>query len=358
MTQKELGYVELEWTCKHCGTINPGMKRVCTNCGAPILEDDKFQLPDQQELIKDKEKLDEAQKGPAIQCPYCNVLNPAGTKLCIQCGGDIQAGLARQAGEVLGAYETAPVPDKPCPFCNQPVKANAQRCPHCGGNLVEAVKPAATPTAVPKRNPIWLIIGGILLVVLCFASLIAFFVMSSRTNNVTASVSDMRWQLSIDILEKQPVQKSAWSEDVPAQAQNVACQDRYKETSSFPVPNATEACGTPYTIDVGSGAGKVVQDCEYLVYASYCNYSVLDWTVVNTAVAQGSDNSPQWPVTTLQAGQQEGNHHETYQVTFDAGGQTYSYTPVDKAEFSQFDLNSQWTLSINSFGQIKDIQRK
>ena len=73
MTQKELGYVELEWTCKHCGTINPGMKRVCTNCGAPISQDDKFELPDQQELITDKAKLDEAKVRschpvPILQC--------------------------------------------------------------------------------------------------------------------------------------------------------------------------------------------------------------------------------------------------------------------------------------------------
>ncbi len=358
MTEKELGYVELEWTCKHCGTINPGMKRVCTNCGAPISQDDKFELPDQQELITDKEKLDEAKKGPAIHCPYCNVLNPAGTKLCIQCGGDIQAGLARHAGEVLGAYETAPVPDKPCPFCNQPVKANAQRCPHCGGNLVETTQPTATPTAVSKKNPIWLIIGGIALGLLCLASLIAFIVMNSRTSDVTASVSGMQWQLSIDILEKLPVQKSAWSVDVPSQAQDVSCQDEYKETSNIPAPKATEVCGTPYTIDVGSGAGKVVQDCEYRVYASYCDFTVLDWTVVNTAIAKGNDNNPQWPLTSLQAGQQQGDRHEAYQVTFDADGQTYSYSPVDSSEFIQFDLGSQWILSINTFGDIKDIHSK
>lgn len=358
MTQKELGYVELEWTCKRCGTINPGMKRVCTNCGAPISQDDKFELPDQQELITDKEKLDEAKKGPTIQCPYCNVFNPAGTINCIQCGGDIQAGLARQAGEVLGSYETAAVPDKPCPFCNQPVKANAQRCPNCGGSLVvAAAKPVAT-LAETKKTSIWLIVGLIALGVLCIAGLIAFLVMSSRTDDVTASVTSTHWQLSIEILEKQPVQKSAWREVVPSDAQDVSCQDEYKETSSFPAPNATEVCGTPYTIDTGSGAGKVVQDCEYRIYASYCNFKVLDWTVVNTAVAQGYDNYPQWPITSLQAGQQEGNRSETYQVTFDADVQTYSYTPVDMAEYSQFDIGSQWILGINSFGAIKDIRSK
>ena len=119
MTRKELGYVELEWTCKHCGTVNPGMKRTCSNCGAPMAEDDKFELPDQQELITDKAKLEEVKAGPAIHCPYCNVLNPAGTKLCKQCGGDIEEGLRRKAGEVLGAYQNAPVPDKPCPACGQ-----------------------------------------------------------------------------------------------------------------------------------------------------------------------------------------------------------------------------------------------
>lgn len=359
MTQKELGYVELEWTCTHCGTINPGMNRVCSNCGAPIQKEDKFELPDQQELITDKAKLEEARSGPAIHCPYCNVLNPAGTKLCIQCGGDIQAGLARQAGEVLGAYSTAPVPDKPCPFCGQPVKANAQRCPHCGGNLVEPAAPPVTASApAARRNPIWLIIGGVLLVVLCFASVIAFIVAGNRTKDVTASVSDVRWELSINILEKQPVQKSSWSDSVPSGAQNVACQDKYKETSSFAVPKSTEVCGTPYTVDVGSGAGKVVQDCEYLVYASYCNYSVLDWTVVNTAVAQGKDANPVWPAVSLLAGQQEGDRNETYTVIFAADGQSYSYTPVDMADFSQFTPGSQWVLGINTFGQIKDLQRK
>jgi DNA-directed RNA polymerase subunit RPC12/RpoP len=355
MTQKELGYVELEWTCKRCSTVNPGMNRVCSNCGAPISQDDKFELPDQQQLITDQAKLEEAKAGPAIQCPYCSVLNPAGTAICIQCGGDIQAGLARQAGEVLGAFHDEAVPDKPCPFCNQPVKADAQRCPHCGGSLVESAPPASTPPVV-KKSPIWLIAGAIALVVLCLASVIAYIVMSSRTNDVTATVSDLRWQLSIDILEQQPVQRSAWSGDVPSLAQDVVCRDEYKETSSNPVPNATEVCGTPYTIDVGSGAGKVVQDCMYQVYASYCDFTVLDWVVVNTAVAQGTDNNPQWPALSLAASQQEGDQHETYQVTFDADGQSYAYTPADRTEFSQFGLASEWVLGINSFGAIKEVR--
>jgi DNA-directed RNA polymerase subunit RPC12/RpoP len=331
------------------------MARVCTSCGAPISQDDKFELPGQQELITDKEKLDEAKSGPAIQCPYCSVLNPASTKICIQCGGDIQAGLARQAGEVLGAFDASVVPDKPCPFCNLPVKANAQRCPHCGGSLVQTASSTAVPVP-PKKTPIWLIVGGIALGVLCLVSVIVYAVISNRTSDVTASVADLRWQLSIDVLEQQPVQRSAWSEDVPSQAQDVACRDEYKETSSNPSPKSTEVCGTPYTVDTGSGAGKVVKDCEYRIYASYCDFTVQDWVVVNTAIAQGSDNNPQWPALTLAGGQQEGDRHEYYQVTFNADGQSYAYTPSDRTEFSQFDLASRWVLGINPFGAVKEVR--
>jgi DNA-directed RNA polymerase subunit RPC12/RpoP len=358
MTQKELGYVELEWTCKRCGTVNPGMQRVCTNCGAPIGQDDQFELPDQQTLITDQDKLAEAKAGPAIQCPYCNVYNPADAKICKQCGGDIEAGLARQAGQVLGAFQTAAVPEKPCPYCNQPVKTGASRCPHCGGDLLVTAKPTSTAAVLPKKAPRWITWGGVGLGLILIAALIAFVVTKSRREDVTASVADVRWQLSVEILALQPVQRSDWSEQVPSGATDISCRDKFKETSDSLVANATEECGTPYTIDTGSGAGKVAQDCVYQVYASYCDYTVQELSVVNTAVAAGADTNPYWPGFSLQSGQQEGNRYEQYQVTFDSGQQTYTYSPPDGAEFGQFTPGSQWLLSVNGFGNVDVIGQK
>ncbi len=57
MTQQELGYVELEWTCANCGTRNPGTRKHCASCGAAQPKDVKFELPAQQELIKDEAKF-------------------------------------------------------------------------------------------------------------------------------------------------------------------------------------------------------------------------------------------------------------------------------------------------------------
>ncbi len=359
MTQKELGYIELEWTCKRCGTVNPGMMRTCTNCGAPIGEEDKFELPDQQELITDQARLEQAKAGAAIHCPYCAALNPAGTKLCTQCGGDIEEGLRRKAGEVLGAYSTAAAPDQPCPSCGQMVKANADRCPHCGSSLAKAATPSSpTATTQPKKMPIWLIAGGIALGVVCLVGVIVAIVLASRTNEVSATVTDLRWQRSIQVLELQPVQRQAWEEQVPAEAQNVQCQDEYKETSSLPEAKSTEVCGTPYTVDTGSGAGKVVQDCEYRVYASYCKFTVQELVVVNTVEAMGSDLMPTWPTTILQAGQQEGGRIESYQVTFSAGDLEYLYNTVDATEFGRYSPGSQWILKVNTFGNINTIRSK
>ncbi|MGE5123353.1 MAG: hypothetical protein ACM3H7_02460, partial [Acidobacteriaceae bacterium] len=258
-----------------------------------------------------------------------------------------------------GAYQAVAVPDKPCPSCGQLVKANAQRCPYCGGSLVTAAaQPAPTPITAPKKTSIWLIAGGVVLSLLCIGALIAYIVASNKTNEVTATVSGRTWQMSIDIIEKLPVQRSSWEDEIPAGAQEISCRDEYRETSDLPAPKSTEVCGTPYTVDTGSGAGKVVQDCVYRLYASYCNYSVLDWSVVDTLVANGSDGNPEWPSTALQAGQQAGDYHESYQVSFAADGQTYAYTPADSSEFSQYDPGSEWILAINTFGQIKEISRK
>jgi len=47
MSQETVGYVQLEWTCKRCGSKNPGTQKTCANCGNPMSEQDQFELPSQ-----------------------------------------------------------------------------------------------------------------------------------------------------------------------------------------------------------------------------------------------------------------------------------------------------------------------
>lgn len=356
MARKTLGHVELEWTCKRCGTVNPGLEKTCTNCGSPMGDEDQFELPDEQKLITDEEKLSAAEKGPDIHCPYCEARNPADATECVQCGGNLADGEARQAGQVLGAHRDLPAVEKVCPYCDAKIPANSQRCPNCGGDLAPKSKTVEAPKQAAKF-PRWLMILGVVLVVLCCGAVGIFTILSRQSESVSGRVENVSWERSIDILEERLTPDSDWAENVPSGAQNVSCQDKYRDESDSPVPNSTEVCGTPYTVDKGSGVGEVVQDCKYEVYESYCDFEVLQWTVVTQSSASGSDLQPFWPDLSLASSQREGDSHETYTVIFSADGKRYNYAPGDAAEYSQYNLGSEWTLKVNPFGGVNAVER-
>ena len=54
MPEETVGYVRLRWTCRQCGTINPGPEKKCRGCGAAQPEDQTFELPEQQELVEEE----------------------------------------------------------------------------------------------------------------------------------------------------------------------------------------------------------------------------------------------------------------------------------------------------------------
>jgi hypothetical protein len=355
MTRKSLGYVELEWNCKRCGTKNPGLQKTCTNCGAPMTGGEQFELPEEQKIIEDEAVIQAAKEGADIHCPYCGARNPAGSEACAQCGGDLKEGAVREAGQVLGAHRAGPAPEVDCPYCNAKISATAQRCPNCGGDLSpKPAKPAAAPKEQPKL-PAWMIAVLAGLLVLCCGGLGVFALLNMQTEEVRARVEDVSWQRSIAILEERLVEQADWEARLPTGAQNISCQDRYRETSSFPAPNSTEVCGTPYTVDQGSGVGEVVQDCVYEVYDSYCQYQVNQWVVVEQAVTQDDTLQPYWPALSLQSGQREGDRTEKFLVTFTADGKRYTYEASDASEFSSFVPGSEWTLTVNSFGGVSRI---
>ena len=100
------------------------------------------------------------------------------------------------------------------------------------------------------------------------------------------------------------------------------------------VENSVEACGTPYTVDTGSGYAEVIQDCVYEVYLEYCNYTVEEWQVVDQVILQGSDRSPQWPNPQLEANERLGDTRESYSAIFstDEGQMTYTFSDEDLYE--------------------------
>lgn len=355
MARKSLGYVNLEWECPNCGTRNKGTDEQCVSCGVSQPADVDFIQPAQEEFIKDEAAIADAKKGADIHCPFCGTRNPADATTCSQCLGDLSEGTKRESGRILGDHRDQAAPDVACPSCGTMNPGTNTRCQNCNAILpkLEATPPPAKPTT--QGPPKWVLIPVAVLLLLC---LCVFGVLWFRTSDVSGQVTSASWEYSIGIEEMGPVEHSDWDEQVPSDADNVSCRQEVRSVQDSPAPNSREVCGEPYTIDTGSGAGEVVQDCEYEVYDDMCTYTVLEWLEVDRAVASGDGYSPSWPAVNLRSGQREGSRDEDYTIIFRTDGKNYDYSPSNMSEYIIYQPGSDWVLKINTFDALIDVEAK
>jgi len=360
MAKKELGYVELEWECPVCETRNPGSRRTCAGCGSPQPDDVGFETPIQATLIEDEETVKRAEAGPDIHCAFCDARNPAGATQCVQCGADLTAGEARPAGEVLGAHSEAHAPEVECPSCGELNVATAHTCTSCGATLAkpEPVPQAAVPSTKPRSRTRGgfskIIFGAIAVVVL---GVIILTILSSRTTELVGTVTDTTWSRRIAIQGLVPVERSTWRDEVPAGAPILSCQQKLRRTQDDPAPDSVEVCGTPYTVDTGTGFGKVEQDCRYQVYEDSCTYTVDEWQNVDTITLEGTDLVPLWPALSLQNDQREGERSQIYSCSFSANDKKLIYKPRSPEQYAKYCIpGSRWVLKVNAFNSIVSLE--
>lgn len=359
MTKKSLGYVELEWTCPNCGGRNPGQETVCVHCGTAQPEDVAFQQPAEEEIITNAEVVAKAKIGPDIHCAYCGTRNPGDATTCTNCGADLREGTKRESGQILGAHRDEPAPDVKCQYCGTMNPAAARQCANCGSTLdlqEEAVqdrpqKPQGQSSGGWLSKGV-LIVAGVLLLVSC----IALFIFLNKTDDVVGRVNDVAWERRIIIMGLVPASYETWRDEVPQNADLGVCRDEHRYNSDSPKPNSVEVCGTPYSVDTGSGFAEVTQDCEYQVYDDFCKYTVLEMQPVDSLVLSGTDLNPQWPVLRLQTDQQEGERQESYRIDFSADGDLFTYTTRDPQEYDDFVIGSTWILKVNQLGGVVDVE--
>jgi DNA-directed RNA polymerase subunit RPC12/RpoP len=362
MVKKTVGYVDLEWTCPRCGNRNLGVNKKCSSCGAAQPQEVQFELgAASATLTKDEAKIQQAQSGPDIQCPYCGARNLAGAERCKVCGGDLQGGEARQVGQVLGALPTGTTEPVKCPTCGAMNAASATRCESCGALLPKpqtAPPPAAAQPAKPAgRLPIGLIaLGGILLVIACIAILLLTSRGGGKTEQMTGQVSAATWKRVVLVQAMLPVQRQGWRPEIPSSATLGDCQERLYRTLDEPAPGSVEVCGTPYVQDTGTGMGEVVQDCQYQLFEDYCSYTVLGWQAIAPIVLTGEGMNPSWPSQRLNDQQREAGREEEYIVTFQTESGPVQFKAPNLAQYQQFTQGSRWTLEIDSRGRVVGVQ--
>ena len=353
MPKETIGYVRMIWVCPNCKTQNPGPYKFCTGCGAAQPTDVKFERATQEDLIKDEKEISAAKAGADIHCGFCGTRNPAGAKICSQCGGDLTGAKIRESGQLIGAAQTGQAEKIKCPACGNMNPPSALQCTTCGSSLAGAGKKPAQETDAGKPN--WLLFGiggGALLVVICLLIYFLFI----RTTSASGVVESVFWSRNQAIQEIRDVKKEDWKDNIPGSAVVGMCTQKYRTTQNEPAPVATKVCGTPYMVDKGNGYAEQVQDCGYEVYDDYCEFTVKDWTVVKTVVASGKDTNPVNPSIQLGAGQRQGGMEEIYECHFDVNGEKKVYKTNDVSEFMKCQIGSQWTLKINTMGAVVSIE--
>jgi len=356
MSRETLGYTQLEWICPRCASRNPGPQKTCLNCGAPQPADVQFQQPERQEFIQDQGEIEKAKAGSDIHCPFCGARNPAGATTCQQCGADLKEGLRREAGRVVGAFKTTPVKSVACPNCGTPNPETALKCANCGATLSTLPVTPPTPITATSKKPNYLVYGFIGLASLLILCGLIFFILAGRTEGTKGIVHSVGWMTRIAIESLQPSTYQTWQDEIPAEATPGNCIQKIHHIQDEPVDNANKVCGTPYTIDKGSGYGEVVQDCRYEVYQDYCDYTVMEWKQVDVSALQGDDYSPIWPQPQLAYDQRLGEREEIYTIVFDTPKGSYTYQTSDLDLYQQCQIGSPWTLNINPFNKVVSIQ--
>jgi hypothetical protein len=352
MAEKELGYVELEWTCPSCNTRNPGSAPKCKQCGTPMPADVKFDQAAEEQIITDQAKIEAAMAGPDIYCAYCGTRNVATAKVCKQCNAPLSEGTAREVAGVIGGLRDKPAPPQKCPNCGAENKASALKCVNCGAPLGKAV-PAAVPPARASRPGG---LGIIPLILLGAVILIAAFIfLGRRSSDTIAQVADYGWRRTVAVQQLAPVTRAGWREQLPAGVDVIGCEKQVFETVDQPVPGAREICGTAYVEDTGTGYGKVKQNCQYQVLADYCQYRTMEWIVAPSIILEGRDFNPRWPAVNLGANQRAGGQSEEYYVVFRTNDRDYTYTTRSLEEYIKLAQGARWKLTINGFGQITNI---
>lgn len=359
MAKKTLGHIELEWTCPACGARNPGSSRTCKACGLAMPEDMAFEVGAGQPLDTSADTAARVGAGPDIHCPYCGARNPGDATACGQCGGDLSEGARREAGAVLGAYESGPPPDVTCPNCGASNPGTATSCSQCGGPLR---RPQATPpapgTGSPaegKRRRLALPVI-VLIVLLACAGMWVLIRTLSRSTATMGTVTATEWIYTIEMEQLGPVEHEAWHDEVPAGGRLIECSSKARRTVDEPVPGATEVCGTPYVEDTGTGQGRVVQDCRYQVPEDWCRYTTQEWIAAGEEVASGDDMNPHWPAAATRAGRRERDRTETYRVVFEADGSQPVYRPGSLDEFRRFVPGSRWEIEVNRLGGVVAVE--
>lgn len=274
------GVYEMLWDCKFCSTTKllGKSQKFCPNCGAP-------QDPEMRYFPSDEEKVavkDHKYEGADKTCPACGSLVAANVEYCTRCGSP-----QTEAAQVR----------------LQKTRERAQNAQFATEDLdarqVEEFKVATgqvKPEAQGGLKPLHIVLGVVAVAVIGFILYTIF-----ATREVSAYVTDYKWQRVVHVQELRAVSGSAECGREPIGAYGI--DRRYEQVGSRQV-KVGEECRVQQ-IDQGDGTFRERRVCDPVyesepVMGYMCYYTINTWVDRQDLTSAGTKaQALEWPLTQL-----------------------------------------------------------
>jgi ribosomal protein L40E len=277
------------WDCRFCGHKgNLGPNKNCATCGRPRGDDVKFYLPEDAPEVTDASEIARARNGPDWICDHCGASNAENVARCQGCGNE-----KSQTDKGLEAKVY-----------------NLNEVPTTG----EPVNPVHNPPVPKKKKHGCLVTIGIVFLILFGL----YWLGAPRVIDVT--VTGHEWKRTVDVECYRLVQHEDWSvpqnsviiDSFQAVHHNKEIFDHYETRTRTVQVKVGEERYVSGQRDMGNGYFEDVystrpvyeeREEEYQekvyrdepVYQTKYVFTVYEWVLDRTDVAQGRDKNCNWP---------------------------------------------------------------
>ena len=361
---------EGRWDCQYCATKGIlGRHKTCMVCFAARPAGTRFYLPTDSAAVTDAELLGYAQKGPDWVCAFCSTSNPADVRICRSCQSERSVDAHTQE---IKTYEPGDAPqagdmalDPPAP------EAETER------DRTDIIRSGSRP----KRNSRLIGIGVLLLVCLFGAIFASRFLIP---NDVSAALSRVEWERTVEIEELRTVTESDWT--LPSNAILIDQEEQIRTYDEVISGYVTEYREVPESVyvgdrdyvcgqrDLGNGffedviCSEPIYETTYRteavdvpvyesvpVYDTFYTYEIDKWTLSRTERVTGADQGAYWPETSLGEFEREGERYENYVAVFtSANGETYRLD-LPYQRWASLGIERRYDLDVNAFGEVQGL---
>ncbi len=358
--------IEAFWDCAYCGQKGiGGLTKQCPNCGHPQDKDIRFYLPeDVEEHVLDENTASQYGKGADWMCSYCNSLNRYNETICHNCGAD--------RNEQLGDYFSNK--DESDHSHDDTNLKNKNTSIKEGTSTRFRYQKATKNTKQKQKRKI----GCLPIIGIFFA--IMLFVFWPRTSEATVMEKD--WDRSISIEEYKTVQEDDWSVPDGGRVYNKKKEihhytqelDHYENVQVQKSRQVLDGYDVSYDyVNNGDGTYDQVKRStpryrtetyyeterqpvyrDVPVYKTKYYYEIDKWVPTRSVDTNGGSDEPYWGQVSLGSSEREGEHTETYTLTFRTKKEkTYSVN-LSQDAWSKFTEGDSAKITVQS-GRITKI---